>query len=285
MIDSRCRDEVREILARLEFEGDEGAYVEGEHVFVQIVPVSQPDGRRTLEIRVGSYGVPAEVPAEALNGAAEAFHQGLSSENPAVRAGAETGMWQLSLPRARPGDTAGVRVQLRRKVGSDWSYVLHPPVVTNDFGRCRLKDVRPDATFRLDAKEITVQAGPIVKRAMTNVAGFESAAAASFSGQKIACQGTSQEPAQPLGRVLYDLPYPNVAAVLTETADGGAELTIEADAPEYDGAAVVVTYPDQAPRELVLQPFEDVYIAQVRLTDPFAVAASRPPQDVVIQRR
>lgn len=235
----RIHNEVREVFLALSFFPAEGAFKEGEWAAIEIVPKRKTTASLSdLHFRIIPYAQERDVPPEVVAGVLEACHEVLDDDdNPRVRTAVQSYLNSYeTAERVKAGDLAGWLVSCYAE--TEPGVRLHLQEVTNQNGELWFRNVVKKSVCRLTLSEKSVE--QVEPPADTS----SSTSYSEPSWMRLAAKSD-----QPLLRAKGEaqtihLLDGHIVALLEETLDGDAVMTLETSVQEFAGATVRFFFED-----------------------------------------
>jgi hypothetical protein len=271
--DSKLWDDVKRLLADLEFSVPSGAYVEGDLASAEVVARRRRDGDGfDLDVTIKPFALSTELHPDAEAGARKAFREALNSHRPAIRAAAAAELARLDAPRAKQLQLEGWLVLLRRKIDDSWVTLL-PPATTDRSGRARVSRVPSCSICSLDIRARGVSSCTLEKA----VAAPRKAAAAA--------REASEDGLTRLGDLrlaTYTLADRRLTAVFEELPRGEAALTIHTRAMSLDGSRIFFQIGEEKGEVRLMAESSGEVIGSVNLSQPYREVDAEIPSFTII---
>lgn len=277
----RIHDEVREVFLALSFFPAEGAFIERKWAAVEIIPKRKTRASLCdLHFRIIPYARERNVPSEVLAGALEASHEAFDDDNPGVRMVAQSFLKSLeTAERVKAGDLAGWFVSCYAE--TEPGVRLRLEEVTNQNGELWFRNIIKNSVCRLTLSEKSVEQDD-------EQPAEESPSTSDTQARWMRLAAKSDEPLLRAegGAQTFDLLGGHIVALLEETLDGGAVMTLETFVQEFAGATVHFFLGDES-EEVQLNPTEAEagWSGQIRLRHQFREVIGATPSFEIIPAR
>lgn len=278
----RIHDEVREVFLALSFFPAEGAFIERKWAAVEIIPKRKTRASLCdLHFRIIPYARERNVPSEVLAGALEACHEALDDDNPSVRIVAQSFVNNYeTTERVKSGDLAGWIVGCYAE--TEPGVRLRLQEVTNQNGELWFRNVIRNSVCRLTLSqksfeqdvERPAEASPSTSHTQAH---WTMRLAAKSDEPLLRAEGEAQT---------FDLLGGHIVALLEETLDGEAVMTLETFVQEFAGATVRFFFGDDS-GEVQLNPGETGagWSGQIQLSHQFNEVIGATPSFEIIPVR
>lgn len=266
--------EVREVFLAWRFFPAEGALIEGKWAAIEIVPMRKTRASLCdLHFRIIPYSQERDVPSEVIAGVLEACHESLDDDNRSVRIVAQSCLNSFeTAERVKPGDLSGWIVSCYAE--TEPNVRLHLKEVTNQNGELWFRNIIKNSVCRLTLSEKSVEPDvhqPAEESPSTSEtqASWTTRLAAKSDQPLLRAEGGAQT---------FDLLGGHIVALLEETLDGGAVMTLETFAQEFADATVRFFLADKS-EEVQLNPAEGGtgWSGQIRLRHQFREVIGATP--------
>jgi hypothetical protein len=273
------------LIVGMSFTAIEGAFIEGESVAVEIIPQRKTTSPFCdLHLRIIPYAQERDVPAEILAGARDAALEALADPNENVRFAARSYLDTIeTTERIKPGDLAGWFVSC--DVETEPNVQVHFVEETDQNGELWFRHILKHSTCRLSLSSSPVIDFTELRR---NLAPAPPPPQASWTMPLAAKNDQSQLRISDKAETrIFHLVDGHITALLEQTMDGSAVLTLETATQEFAGATVHFFFgPEKGEVQLDQLESGTEWGGQIKLRHSFnEVSGETPSFEIVPVRR